>query len=278
MSNQYEQTSQVLRYYGGKGSRLAKWIIGYMPPHDAYIEPFCGGASVFFNKSLAKVNVLNDTNGELINFFRVMRERPDELAYQVEMTAWARGEFETAWNDDENLSDVEMARRLVVKAWQGFGNHIARKAGWNRKFTSYGGKWSVASHNLLGLAHKLKEARIENKNALDILDSYGTPLKNELFDRVFYLDPPYTHDAILSKHGYGENDIDHEALLTRIQTIDYDVMISGYSNELYEDMLTGNGWQKETLAKNDHVGNKATECLWLNPMCASKQSKQLKLF
>jgi len=290
MSNQIDPQykSQVLRYYGGKGSKLGKFIISHMPTHEAYIEPFFGGGSVFFMKTLADVSVLNDLNSEVINFFRVMRTSPDELARQLELTCWSRDEHELAWADDDP-DYVERARRLAVKAWQGFGHKVARNSGWGKAFNGKRGGvgahsvgWQNLPQAILDNALKLRTANIENLDALEIFERYSTPLQRELFTRLFYLDPPYAHDTLLSWHRYGKHDVDHEALLTKVHDIPYYVMISGYQNDMYMDMLSD--WHMVTIDKVDHGLNKAKECLWLNPLCYEAwrkergQGSQLTLF
>jgi DNA adenine methylase len=280
MSDQIDPnyTSQVLRYFGGKGSKLGRWIIDHMPKHEAYIEPFFGGGSVFFMKTLADVSVVNDLNSEVMTFYRVMRDKPEELARQLEYTLWGRDEFALAWETCDGCDDVEIARRLAVKAWQGFGHRVGKNYGWHKAFQGKkgGGRLSVSWQSLpqaiLDNAHKLKRANIENMDALELIQLYSKPQATQLYTRLFYLDPPYPHDTLLSKHGYGDNDIDHEALLKALLDVPYYVMLSGYENDLYSDMLKD--WHVATIDKVDHVRNKATECLWLNPVCYEAWRKE----
>lgn len=257
---------QVLRYFGGKGGKLARWIISHMPKHEAYIEPFCGGASVFFMKEPSEVEVINDLNGEVINFFRVCREQPDELARLLAFTTWGREEFAIAWGDDTGISDVERARRLAVKAWQGFGHKVTKKTGWNKAFITGGldtKAWQSVPDVVIQAAHRLRNANIESMDAVELLRIYNEPLQTQLFTRVFYVDPPYVHETLLSSHGYGEYDVDHAALLDALRANNYYVLLSGYDSELYRDTLAD--WHMVTIEKRDHVQNLATECLWLNP-------------
>src|SRR4051794_15717834 len=65
-------------YFGGK-ARIAPWIVSLMPPHRVYVEPFAGSAAVLFAKARATHEILNDVDGEVVNFFRVLRERPEDL-------------------------------------------------------------------------------------------------------------------------------------------------------------------------------------------------------
>ena len=105
----------LTKYHGGK-SRLAAWIISHMPAHSLYVEPFGGGASVLLAKRSAKSEVYNDLNGDIVNLFRIVRDRGEELAYLVNMTPFAREEMELAYmpTDDQ----LEKARRFFVRAEQ----------------------------------------------------------------------------------------------------------------------------------------------------------------
>ncbi|MFZ5991696.1 MAG: DNA adenine methylase, partial [Deinococcota bacterium] len=84
-----------LRYFGGK-SLLAPWIIAHFPRHRAYCEPFGGGASVLLQKPRVSLETYNDLGGRVVNFFRVLRERPDELTSLLELTRFADLRFERA--------------------------------------------------------------------------------------------------------------------------------------------------------------------------------------
>ena len=77
-SSSYKMLNSPFKWVGGK-SRIRKAIIPLLPPHTCYVEPFAGAAWVLFGKPLSDVEVLNDIDQELVNFFRVVREQPQEL-------------------------------------------------------------------------------------------------------------------------------------------------------------------------------------------------------
>ena len=83
----------LLKYPGSKW-RVADWIISHFPEHKVYCEPFFGSGAVFFNKSSVYIETINDIDGDVVNLFRVCRERPEELARLIEMTPFARDEFQ----------------------------------------------------------------------------------------------------------------------------------------------------------------------------------------
>lgn len=110
----------ILKYPGAKW-RLSPWIIEHIPPHESYLEPFFGSGAVFFNKKKARIETINDLDGEVVNFFRVCRERPEELAAALSLTPWARDEREAAYITEENEDPVERARKFAVRCWMTFG-------------------------------------------------------------------------------------------------------------------------------------------------------------
>ena len=111
-------TRPPIRYHGGK-FRIASWVISHFPAHECYVEPFGGGAGVLLQKTPAPFEVLNDLDGEVVNFFRVLRERPGELVRVIQLTPWSREEQRLSF---EPASDpLERARRFYVRSWQTHG-------------------------------------------------------------------------------------------------------------------------------------------------------------
>lgn len=108
----------VLKYPGAK-NRLAPWICEYIPRHDVYLEPFAGSLAVLFNKPRSHIETVNDLDGEVVNFFRIVRDRESELRRAIELTPFSRGEYEAAYGQTED--ELENARRFAVKCWMGFG-------------------------------------------------------------------------------------------------------------------------------------------------------------
>src|SRR5262245_50804810 len=112
----------ALRFYGGKW-RLAPWIVAHLPPHTCYVEPFGGAASVLLRKPPSRYEVYNDLDGAVVGFFRVLRERPADLIRAIQCTPFARAEVDLACvpvpPEVDAVDDLERARRLYVRAWQG---------------------------------------------------------------------------------------------------------------------------------------------------------------
>ena len=125
----------VLKYPGSKW-RMADWIVSYMPKHVTYLEPYFGSGAVFFTKEPCKVETINDVDRHIVNFFKILREQPDELARVVELTPWSRLEYETyltsAKEKDYFLQSedpIENARRLLIRMNMGFGSRSSDMGG-----------------------------------------------------------------------------------------------------------------------------------------------------
>jgi len=99
----------ALRYYGGKWN-LAPWIISHLPPHHSFIDLCGGGASVLLRKERSNLETYNDLDGNVVNFFRVLRDEPDALIQKIKLTPWAREEHELSRQSCEDK--VESARRF----------------------------------------------------------------------------------------------------------------------------------------------------------------------
>jgi DNA adenine methylase len=119
-------TRPVLRYHGGK-FRKAPWIIGHFKPHRVYVEPYGGGASVLMRKPRADFEVYNDLDGDVVNVFRVLRDRRRSRALEqlLRLTPWARAEFELSYEASDD--PVERARRTIVRCFMGHGTTSRRK-------------------------------------------------------------------------------------------------------------------------------------------------------
>jgi DNA adenine methylase len=174
-----------LGYLGGK-SRLAKRIAERIPEHTCYVEPFCGGAWVFFTKPPSQVEILNDFDGELVNFWKVVRHHLPEFLRCLEYTLVSREEFKAEQQlDPVLLTDVQRAVRYYRLQRMGFGGKTV-----NRTFGT-----SIVRPNSLNLAgveekltktHKrLARTTIEHLDACECIRKYDSP------KTFFYIDPPY---------------------------------------------------------------------------------------
>lgn len=166
----------VLKYPGAK-NRLAPWICEYIPEHDVYLEPFAGSLAVLFNKPRCHIETVNDLSGEVVNFFRMLRDRGDELKEKIWMTPYSREEYILAYR--ETTDELERARRWAVKCWMGFGcgnlYQNGFKSGQQRKSPNPARAWEELPATMEMAIDRLKGVQIENLPAVNLIKRYDTP-------------------------------------------------------------------------------------------------------
>lgn len=246
----------ALRYFGGKW-RLAPWIIEHFPGHTTYVEPFGGGASVLLRKPPAPIEVYNDLAGTVVNFFRVLRERPSDLIRQLTLTPFAVDEYHACQEPTSN--DVERARRFFVRSW---GGHIGtqgdeRNRGWRRTpDRDVAGQMRNAALELENVARRLANVAIDSIDWRRCLTAYDRSTT------LFYVDPPYlpkSRRRSSPSDGYGSLEMqaaEHRELLLALNTIQGAVVLSGYPSGLYEEHLAG--WER-----HERKNTKSIEVLWI---------------
>ena len=248
-----------------------------MPAHDVYLEPFFGSGAVFFNKPKCKIETLNDIDKNITNLFSVIRSNPKELAYGVEFTPYSRECYETSEVSlsAEEVTDLERARLFLVRCWMGRGGKTADKTGWrhnvNPTSTHAVKDWNSLPSQIIQISKQLKDAQIENKDAVDLIKAYNRP------DCLIYADPPYLGNTRTKRHYAHEmmQESEHRALLEALNHHQGYVILSGYESDLYEEMLCG--WQKvKVTTRTENPKCQKIEVTWLNPAIAHQQ-RQLTL-
>ncbi len=270
----------LMRYHGAKW-RLAPWIISHFPAHHCYVEPFGGSAAVLISKEPSVREVYNDKNCEIVNLFNVIRDDAmrTELLRLLVMTPYSRDEFEFSKEVFTNDTPVMIAHKLLVRAQMGFGSAGATrgKTGFRldtaRGGTSLQALWSDLPETILSVVERLRNVIIENT------DAYNVIKQHDRNDTLFYLDPPYMLGSRTNHDSYGAfemREFEHTRLLELTQKSEGMFVISGYDNELYNDIL--NGWTKssrQTAISSQNGSGKRTEVLWISPNC---EQSQLNLF
>jgi len=266
-----------LRYFGGKW-QVAAEIISHFPPHSVYVEPFGGGASVLLQKPRLSgkkgIEVYNDLDGDVVNFFRVLRERPDDLIRAIYLTPFAKEEYELSQKSMTDLDDLERARRFYTRSWQGRGGPTRTwRAGWRRVKVNSIGTGQVAPHRFATLDHlwavveRLRGVQIEKGNAFEVIQRYDSE------KTLFYCDPPYpaaTRSNRWRRNGYLHelsND-DHRELAAVLHNVQGMVIISSYPGDLYDELY--GDWRRVCFSSlNDH-STPVQECIWLSPSITTK--------
>ncbi|MGH7454113.1 MAG: DNA adenine methylase, partial [bacterium] len=192
-------------WYGGKFNHL-NWLLPLLPACHHYCEPFGGSAAVLLNREPSPVETYNDIDGEIVNFFRVLREQKEALIEAIGLTPFSRKEFALAIaSPSAPISDLERARRFFVRARQ-VRTGLAQTASigrWaNCKNTSRGGmsgavsRWLGSVEGLAEIVERLLRVQIENRPAAEIIKLYDDK------DTLFYCDPPYPHETRGDKKAY----------------------------------------------------------------------------
>lgn len=248
--------------YPGSKWRAAPMISQLMPEHHSYLEPFFGSGGVFFNKEPAPIETVNDVDGEIVNFFTVIRENPEELAAMIETTPYARQVYDDA-HKIEVHSKIYRAYKFAVVSAMSFGFKTNTKTGFKidcgGRENSYAVKaWNALPEAVMQAATRLKNTQIENRPALDLIRRFNRD------NVLMYLDPPYLLSTRNARGQYRHEmtDTDHEELLQAVIHSRAKVMLSGYESPMYDDALKDwNRFEWNTYAQN---ATKRTECLWCN--------------
>lgn len=256
-----------LTYYGGK-QKLAAQIVELMPHHVAYLEPFAGGAAVLFAKPPAERETLNDVDGQIMGFWRALRDRPDELASAVAATPYGRAEWEASREPADD--DVEAARRLLVNVDQSFSRSREswsppsllkdRKGRWQPR------TWQNHPHRIRAAAARLANVCLEHGDGVKMISRWDLP------DTVIYVDPPYIGAARTRPEKAYVHDVTPDLwprLVDALLGIEHAaVILSGYPNEEVERL----GWRtvelhalKNVQARAGGKLPKVPETLWLSP-------------
>lgn len=257
-------------WYGGKFSHL-DWLLPLLPQCWHYCEPFAGSGAVLLNRPPSAVETYNDLDGEVVNFFRVLREEKDRLIESIGLTPFSREEFALACTLDPNVSDLERARRFYVRARQ-VRTGLAQKASvgrWaNCKNTSRAGmsgvvsRWLGGVENLEFIAERLLRVQIENRPAVELIQLYDS------HETLFYCDPPYIHKTRGDTNAYGHEMTDgqHRELANTLNAVKGLVAISNYDDDLMEELYPAPKWKKYySSVKTIHsTKDKRQEVLWVN--------------
>ncbi len=271
-------TRPALRYHGGKW-KLAKWLQLFFPPHRVYVEPFGGGASVLLRKPRTYAEVYNDLDGQVVNVFRMLRDRGAELQQLLALTPFARAEFVLSYEPADD--PLEQARRTVMRSFMGFGSAAATgetsgfRANSNRSGTTPAHDWANYSQAVPALVERLQGVVIEQRDALATMAHHDSPTT------LHYCDPPYVHSTRSGKvrgvkskgrstgkaYNHELDDDGHRQFAEMAHGVEGMVVVSGYPCALYESLF--DGWERHERPAHADGARERTEVVWLNPACSA---------
>jgi DNA adenine methylase len=270
--SQLKTSKKVIAFgwYGGKFSHL-DWLLPLLPKCHHYCEPFGGSAAILLNRPPSPIETYNDLDGEVVNFFKVLREQKDKLIEAIALTPFSREEFAKACKLDINLSDLERARRFYVRARQvrtGLAQTATIGRWANCKNTSRNGmsgvisRWFGGIEDLSFIAERLLRVQIENRPAIDVIQLYDSK------ETLFYCDPPYVHRTRgdTKSYGYEMTDNEHRQLAKVLNSAKGLVAISNYQCDLMDEIYPAPKWEKHlSPLKTIHsTKDKRQEVLWVN--------------
>ena len=260
-------------WYGGK-YYYAEWIIGHFPTHRVYIEPFGGAANILLNKIESEVEIFNDLDSRITNFFKVLREREqfDELIRLLNLTPYSRKDFSDIITELEPEDAVRKAYNFFVRCRQsmgGLGMSKLTPSSWvvslrsRRKMAEPVSKYLSAIDGLEDIAVRFRSVVIENSSAIKVIKKY------DCTDALIYCDPPYVpetrHGSKASTYGCEMSLEEHLELLKALKKCKGKIIVSGYHSEMYDVELKD--WNKDTFEGKSHLSNSGqsrVEVLWKN--------------
>ncbi len=261
-----------ITYYGGKLS-MTSAIIKLIPPHKLYCEPFCGGAAVLFAKEKSRLEVINDLNGHVANFYKVLRDDFAVLRFMVMQTLHSRSAHRHAafvLNNPEPFSEVKRAWAFWVQTNMSFSSKMFGGYAYERKDNST----VVRTHNkklafTKKLMHRLELVDVESNDALKVIRSRDSE------HSFFYVDPPYFNSDCGHYKGYTEKNFTE--LLQLLSEIKGKFLLSSYPSQVLEEFTLQSKWDMVAASKRVAISSQTrkikTEVLTANYPISLAQAK-----
>jgi DNA adenine methylase len=262
-------------YFGGKIT-LGPAIASLLSEHEHYVEPYAGSLAVLLAKEPSPHETVNDLDGALMAFWRVLRDQPGDLERVCALTPHARSEFEVARDLDSAPTDLELARRVWILLTQGRAARLTR-TGWRHYCDPAGAGVGMPGYlagyvqRIAPAAARLRNVSLENRPALDVIRKYGA-----VPEVLLYVDPPYLGSTRANDNAYRvemRTEAEHRELAEVLRACRAAVVLSGYPSTLYDSDLYPD-WHRRTFDANTGQGGSwvgRTEVLWSNRPLADNQ-------
>lgn len=255
------------RYAGGK-YYLRKYLVDYLGEHDKYCEPLCGGASLFFYKDKCQYNVLNDIDKELINTYKIIRDKPDEMLQVLKrfkpISKEAHHYYKTKYKPKNKIESASLYFYMNRCSFNGIMNEVNQYFGYNEKYSMKRENWHK---NIMRCSERLHGVKLYSHDMCDIIDNLD---KNF----VVYVDPPYFDSSQDGLYKYSFSYDDHIRLRDCIYQnrkrlhfiISYDMsdeIIDLYDFMKYIDIIDINYFSKRS-DYNDNKREQGRELIFHN--------------
>lgn len=241
-----------ISYYGGK-QKLASKIVSLIPEHILYAEPFVGGAAVFFAKEQSEVEVINDTNGELMNFYKVVKTDFESLEHEIHISLHSRDLHRKAsviYNNPDLFTQVQRAWSVWVLSTQSFSSQIDSSWGYDKsKNTTTKKIVNNRDRFTQEMELRLENVQIESTDALRIIKSRDSD------QAFFYCDPPYYNSDCGHYDGYSIDDF--ENLLKTLSEIKGKFLLSSYPSPILQQYAKTHNWHMWSVESGVSVNIKS---------------------
>lgn len=264
----------AIRYPGGKW-KLAEWVCAHFGPHRVFVDAFGGGGSITLSKKRSEVEVLNDINSEVFNFFRVLQSprKLQQLIELLEVTPYAREEYMASLIEKKDRSMVEKARVFFIRSIMSFNaakSQVNLSSGFKASTSFHHNParlWTDYRKNLAEISERLMGVIIESMEYDRLL------IQHDSDNTLSYLDPPYLLEARKRNRQIYQHDLrtekEHLEILSTATSLVGSVIISHYPNDLYSDILLAEGWKMKTQNSVTSAAlagqSNQTEAIYLNP-------------
>lgn len=238
-------------YYGGK-QKMFKYIEPIIPKHTTYVEAFAGSASIFWMKKPSNLEILNDTNREMMNFYEVVKHDFVSLQKEIEISLHSRDLHRDAFTVYENphlFTPLKRAWAIWVLGAQGFGGMLS--SSWGRDKKQNKAVKTVASKRecfTVDYSIRLQHVTLESRDAIRVIKT------TDYNDAFFYVDPPYYNADMGHYDGYTIEDF--RMLLEALSGIEGKFLLSSYPSKLLSECISRYGWHSFELEMNVAVSNR----------------------
>jgi DNA adenine methylase len=279
--NKHLHKNTPFGYFGSK-KKIALTLCKRLPPHNAWVEAFCGSAALTLAKQPVPIEIINDIDDQIVNLFKQLRDHPEKLCKLIALTPYARQELSSVRQTKLPQNKLEKARRFLVESMMAVNGVFGAERGGFSCSLSYArnnkearvNRWYNLPDRLSGVVDRLRSIRIEKRDARKLLSDH--------IDRpatLVYLDPPYFADRTNGYNNDAKDEKFHKELLSLANQAKCMIFISGYENKLYRTMLTKKkGWSSKRIqtSTRDSSGkiHLRTEVVWMNKHFIKAQRTQ----